>query len=178
MVEQASSSAEFLLDTSPLIYLAKIDALDVLERRGRAWITPTVRTEAIVPATAFRFPEIVAIEAAIDRGAVGSTALTTGEQARVAWLVEQVPGLGHGECEAISVAIERAWPVALTGRRAVRVAGALGAQVIDVFDLVISGTRDTGPARKRVRVLAGLMNLRLEALMAMLERLEPDGRSR
>lgn len=169
MVGDGSWSRPFVVDTSPLIYLAKIGALEVLSLEGPALATPGVREESLLPRAAFRFTEVVEIEAAISRGLIEVTPLTTAETVLAESIEERVPALGRGEREVIAVSIERSLDAVLFDRRTSRVAIALGASVVDVFEVVLRSNGDLELLERRIRALASLVDLRIGALEELLE---------
>ena len=56
----SGSAHRLVVDSSPLIYLAKLEALDVFTIQDPAHITPGIRCEVLVPQAAVRFPEMAA----------------------------------------------------------------------------------------------------------------------
>lgn len=171
MVGDSSSSRQFIADTSPVIYLAKIGALDALRVGGPVLMTTGVREEALLPPAAYRFPEVVEIEAAIDRGLIEVTPLTTSENEFAEGIKTRVPALGRGEREVIAVSIGRSLDAVMFDRRARRVASALGASVVDMFEVIFRGTSNVELLEDRVRALASLVDLRVGALEELLEQI-------
>jgi len=86
-------------DTGPLLALAKIDALYLLEDLyGQVFIPPAVQVEAVMAGLAQGVSDAVALEAAYSRGML---------QVRTPVSVLPVPSLLHeGERESIRLAIE------------------------------------------------------------------------
>jgi predicted nucleic acid-binding protein len=156
-----------------LIYLAKIGALEALWACGPVLVTTGVREEAVLPRAAFRFPEVVEIEAAMTRGLIEVTTMTTRESELANSIEERVPALGRGEREVIAVSIERSLDAVMFDRRARRVARALDASVVDMFEVVFRGTRNAELLERRVRDLASLVDLRIGALEELLDRVGP-----
>jgi predicted nucleic acid-binding protein len=165
-----------LLDSGPVIYLAKVDALDVLSSPRRSGITEGVERETVMPEAAYRFPEIAHIEAAIRMGLLEVVALTSDEQANADELGQQIPGLGRGERETIAVASARGWAAVLFDRRARRIAEAFGVTVVGVFELLFAGTAGDAALVERVRRLAHLVSMRIEDLESILERVRERSR--
>lgn len=171
MVGNSSLSPPFIADTSPLIYLAKIGALDVLWTGRPAVMTTGVREEALLPPAAYRFPEVVELEAAIDRGLIEVTQLTSSESEFAEGIKTRVPALGRGEREVIAVSIGRSLDAVMFDRRVRRVASALGAPVVDMFEVIFRGTSDVELLEDRVRALASRVDLRVGALEELLEQI-------
>lgn len=171
VVGNSSLSRPLIADTSPLIYLAKIGALDVLWTGRPAVMTTGVREEALLPPAAYRFPEVVEIEAAMDRGLIEVTQLTTSESEFAQGIQTRVPALGRGEREVIAVSIGRSLDAVMFDRRARRVASALGAPIVDMFEVIFRGTSDVELLEDRIRALASLVDLRVGALEELLEQI-------
>lgn len=164
------SSDRLIVDASPLIYLAKLDALDMFQSDYPAAISGGVRNEALLPQTAYRFPEIVRIDDSIQRGTIEVVTLNRPEQHRVAALSRQVPGLGRGELETIVVAKSRRWTAAIADRRARRVAQIHEVNVIGIVELLFAKTTDSARLADLIRRLAGLVNMRIETLEQLLSK--------
>jgi predicted nucleic acid-binding protein len=159
------------LDASPLIYLAKLEALDVLTIAvHRAYATPAVVEEVTRPQLAYRHPDAIEVEAAVGRGDITLLTLTEIERRRAASIAERVPGLHRGEAEVLAIALERATPAVIFERRARRVAASLGAELVDVTELLVAGTPDPGLREERIVRFAGLVDLRLDQTMDLLAR--------
>lgn len=171
MVGDGSSSRPFIADTSPLIYLATIGALEALAVGGTVLITTGVRDEAVLSRATYRFPEAVEIETAINRGLIEVTPLTAAERELATSIGARVPALGRGEREVIAVSIERSLDAVMFDRRARRVARALGASVVDMFEVVFRGAGNAELLEHRVRALASLVDLRLGAMEELLDRI-------
>lgn len=160
-----------ILDAGPLVYLAKLDALDVLERIHGCAITSGVEQEVVRPPSAYRFPEIARIERAIRMHTIEVVSMTADEVARTDRLGREVPGLGAGERETIAVAASRGWSAALFDRRARRIGEANGVPVVGVPSLLVGGTHDRDLLERRVRGFATLVNMRLDDLERLLARI-------
>jgi hypothetical protein len=101
-----------------LIYLAKLDALDVFTLDGPAAISEGVRNEVLLPQAAYRFPEIVRIDESVRNGRIEAVSLDEEQRDSVEALSRRVPRLGRGELETIAVARVRRWSAAIADRRA------------------------------------------------------------
>lgn len=134
-------------------------------------MTTAVREEAVLPRAAYRFPEVIVIEAAIDRGLIEVRPLTAAESELATSIEARVPALGRGEREVIAVSIERSLDAVMFDRRARRVARALGASVVDMFEVVFRSAGNAELLEHRVRALASLVDLRLGALEELLDRI-------
>ena len=164
-----------ILDASPLIYLAKLDALGVLPAAIKtAFVTPTVLEEVTRPQVAYRHPDAVEIERAVVRGLIEVSTLTDAERESASGIVAHVPGLQPGETEVLSVAISRAIPAVIFERRARRVAASLGADLIDVTELIVAGKSDRALREERIVRFAGMVNMRLDHAVALMTRIRSD----
>ena len=158
------------MDASPLIYLAKVDALDVFGtgdtgRHRRISPSRGHRTQA-----AYRFPEIALIDSAIRR-----------DHIEVVTLGEQEAGVARAfqaEFQDSAAAKPRrwhsrsseAWPAVLYDRRARRVAQAFGVRVVGIVELLFDRTTDDALLEDRIRRFASLVAMRIEALEELLNR--------
>lgn len=168
----AASSDRMIVDASPLIYLAKLDALDVFGPDDPAAISAGVRNEVLLPQAAYRFPEIVRIDESVRNGRIEVVALERRERSMVAALSRQVPGLGRGELETIAVARARRWRAAIADRRASRIAQVHGVSVVGMVELLFAKTADADRLARRIRGLARLVNMRIEALERLLGKVD------
>jgi predicted nucleic acid-binding protein len=165
-------TSEAVLDASPLIYLAKLEALDVLTIAvGSASTTPAVLEEVTRPQMTYRHPDAIEIEAAVDRGTLSRLTLHDDERDRARRIGERVPGLHAGETEVLAVALERRIPAVIFERPARRIAASLGADLIDVTELLVAGTRDRADREKRVLRFAGMVNMRLDQTIELFARI-------
>lgn len=161
---------QIVLDAGPLIHLAKLDALDVLERGGlEAMIPPSVRAEAARPELAFRHPEVAVIMRALDEGRVGIAPLTVAEERLTKDLAARATGMHAGELDVLALGLARSWPVCLHERQASRIAGALGIRAVHVVELLFDGTPDRTLLTRRVRAFGALTNMRASDLNTLLE---------
>lgn len=161
-----------VVDASPLIYLAKIHALDLFTVAKPALITEAVRREAVLPQAAYRFPEIAEIDAACRARVIEVVALQPHEKLAVQDIGRRVPGLGLGERESVAVGAARGQAVVLFDRRANRIAEALGVRTIGIVELLFAPTTDTELLESRVRCFASLVDMRIDALGQLLERVK------
>jgi len=165
-------TSALVLDASPLIYLAKLDALDVLAVAAEhSFATPTVLEEVTRPQIAYRHPDAVVIEQTVDSGMIGVLDLVKAEAEAAADMAQRVPGLDPGEAEVIAVAIERSIPAVIFERRAQRVAVSLGAPLVDVVELLVAGTTGSVLREERVVRFARLVNMRLDDAVELLARI-------
>jgi predicted nucleic acid-binding protein len=165
-----------VVDSSPLIYLARLEALDVFTIQDPAHITPGVRREVLVPQAAVRFPEMARIEPAIGEGQLVLTALRQEEQAAADDIGSRIPGLGAGERESLALAPTRGFAVVLHDRRASRIGRAMGIDVVGPLELLFGRTDEDGVLEGRVRAFARLVDMRIEALEHLLERVKERSR--
>ena len=160
---------EIVLDAGPLIYLAKLDAIEVVERAGMAAVVPpTVFAEVARPELAFRHPEVAIILGSRDRRQLAVVDLTGPERRLATDLESRTGGLHPGELEVLALGRTRSWPVCVHERQAARLARALGVRTIDLVELLFAGTTDAGLLEVRVRAFARLTNLTMNDLDALL----------
>ena len=86
-------------------------------------------------------------------------------------MLERIPGLHHGEAEILSVAISRSMPAVIFERRARRVARMLGADLIDVTELIVAGTTDRALMEDRIVRFARMVNMRFDHVTELLSRI-------
>jgi len=166
-----------MIDASPLIYLAKLDALDVFESAGyRPFITPEVERETASAGLAYQHPDAALIAEQIRTGTLERSELTASEQQEAERLMKASGGLDRGEAEALAAAALRGLPVLLFERRATRLAASLGVSAWTPIEILIAGTRDLGLMRARVLAFARLVNMRFADLESLLQRVEDDDR--
>lgn len=161
-----------LPDASPLIYLAKVEALDALDVFDRPAIVREVQQEVVAPGLGYRFPDALTIERAIQSGRIEVIAATPEERQQGNALVAEAGGLHRGEAVTIAVAVSRQWPVCVFERQARTLARAVGVEVIDPVEVLFAGTTDNDLLNHRVRRFGELVNLRLEALESLLSLIE------
>jgi len=160
---------DLVLDASPLIYLGKLDALDVFGAHGwRPMITPAVRDEVVRPELAYMHTEVVTIAAAIEHGSIRDIQLTPAEVTTAAELGRRVRGLHPGELEVLAVGLERSSAVSVHERQAARLARALALREVQVVELLVDGTADARLLEKRLRGYASLTVLRVGDLDELL----------
>ncbi len=165
-------TSSLVLDASPLIYLAKLDALDVLSvATGEASVTPTVLEEVTRPQLAYRHPDAVEIEQAVTSGLIRVQELDGDERSLAVDFTERVPGLHHGEAEVLSLAVSRSVSAVIFERQARRVARTLGAELVDVIELIVAGTPDHELREDRVIRFARMVNMRFDHVAELLARL-------
>lgn len=161
-----------LVDASPLVYLAKMDALDVFEASGHVpLITTEVEREAARPGLAYEHPDSVVIIEALRSGALKRTNLSEHEL-EDAQRLRQSGGIGAGESEALAAAAARKAPVLVYDRRAARLAGSMSIRVWTPPDILIAGTRDRQLLLTRIKRFAALVQMRFEDVQALIERIE------
>jgi predicted nucleic acid-binding protein len=160
---------EIVLDAGPLIYLAKLDALDALAIAG--WtpvVPPSVYAEAARPGLAFRHPEVAVIEQAQGTGQLRILALGDRERRLAEVFSERSAGLHAGELEVLAIGRARDWPVCLHERQAARLAAALGVATVHLVEILFGGTRDPDALERRIRHFARLTNMTMDDLDALL----------
>ncbi len=171
-----SSAQRLVVDSSPLIYLAKLEALDVFTVQSPALVTDGVRREVLVPQAAVRFPEMAEIDQAIRERRLVVAPLREDEQEAAGEIARGIPGLGLGERESMAVAASRGLPFVLHDRRASRIGRAMGQEVVGPLDLLFERTVDDGLLEHRLRAFARLVDMRIEALEVLLERVKERSR--
>jgi predicted nucleic acid-binding protein len=163
-----------VLDASPLIYLAKINAMEVFEQLPVIPVVPPAAAEETArPALLYRHPDAATIEQAIRDRTIEMVDLESAEIEQADKLGLRLPALHAGEREVLAVALERRMPAVLFERRARHVANAIGVQLIDIIELLFRGTPDHEQLARRLRSLAHLTNMRIadyDALTARVER--------
>ena len=162
-----------LVDSSPLIYLAKIDALDAFAASGYTpLVTPEVERETARPGLAYEHPDSLLIAEAIRSGVLARTELTKREAKEAERLLRETGGIGRAEAEVLAAATERSMPVLLSERRASRLAGALGIDARTPVDLLFAGTPNRALLADRVSRFAQLVEMRLADVQELMNRIE------
>jgi hypothetical protein len=164
---------ELVLDAGPLIYLAKLDALDAPAIAG--WtpvMPPSVYAEAARPGLAFRHPEVAVIEQAQQDGRLLVVTLDSREQQLAGEFAGRSSGLHEGELDALALGRARAWPVCLHERQAARLAGAFGVRTVHLVEILFGGTTDPDVLEDRIRHFARLTNLVMSDLDVLLDLIE------
>ncbi len=173
MVDDSDSTHRLAFDGAPLIYLAKIEALDVMTAGGlTAYAPASVLAEATRPAIAMRHPDAVVIEEEVRRGSILSLRLDAAELAHARNIEQRVPGLHAGECEVLALALRRRMSAVIFERRARRVAQAMGAPLVDLIELLFAGTAEQELLAERIRRFARLVDMRLQDLEHLLQLVE------
>ena len=158
-----------VLDASPLIYLAKLDAFDAIAIAGHAAVVPpSVIAEAARPELAFRHPEVAIIERAQAKGQLSIVPLETGETQLAAELANRYGGLHAGELDVLALGQARGWVICLHERQATRLARALGVATVHLVELLFAGTPDRDLLATRIRNFARLTNLTMNDLDLLL----------
>jgi len=161
---------ELVLDAGPLIYLAKLDAFDVLSTTGRdAIVPPSVHAEAARAELAFRHPEIATIQRALSAGAFRVQPLNAAEADLATNLGERSSGFHAGERDVLALGHSRGWPVCLHERQAAKLARALGVGTIHLVEVLFAGTPDSDLLERRIRRFARLTNLAMDDLDELLD---------
>jgi predicted nucleic acid-binding protein len=177
MVDDPWRKRDIVLDAAPLIYLAKLEALDVLATAADAAYVPAVVVdETTRPALALRHPDAIAIERAIHQGLLTVLDPTGPEQAAATEIGDRVPGLHAGECQVLAIALHRGIAAVIFERRAQRVARSMGAELVDIVELLVAGTSEPDLLEARIRGFGRLVELRLAALEALIERVRERNR--
>jgi len=159
-----------VLDASPLIYLAKLDAFDALSAAGHtAVVPPSVEAETARPELAFRHPEVAVIERVRTEGALLVEPLEEREIKLAHQLAERYGGLHQGELDVLAMGSLRNWPVCLHERQASRIARTLGVSTIHLVEILFAGTSDVDLLERRIRTFARLTNMTMEDLDVLLE---------
>ena len=167
---------ELVIDASPLIYLAKLDALFVLPGSGYAAVVPSsVWDEVARPALSFRFPEIATIEGAAREGWITVASLSRANSDQVEEFAREASGLHRGELECLTLAQDRGSAVCFHERQASRIARTLGIATVHVVELLFDGAPDRRWLDDRVRRFARMTNLTMADLDALLRLIEEVG---
>jgi predicted nucleic acid-binding protein len=162
-----------VVDSSPLIYLAKLGALDVFELAALRGLLPAaVVSEVATPALEYLHPDAAAIGEAIRNGALTVIGLTATEAKAAESLRAQQSGLGRGEAQVIAVAAARGLRAVIADHRGRTVAGLLDVQLVDTVELLFAGTTNRQLLSDRIRQFAGLVNMRLADYEALRQRIE------
>lgn len=171
MVDQGDTT-HVVVDASPLIYLAKLRALEVFTQANLAPLIPeAVAEETTRPSLIYRHPDAALIESAIARGEVTVVALTPDERQSADRLAEDLPGMHIGEIQVLVMARSRGICAVVFERRARAIAGALGVGLVDLVELIVEGTSDVSLLEERVRSFAELVNMRLADYEMVRERI-------
>ena len=160
---------EVVLDASPLIYLAKLDALDAVVVAGHQAVVPSsVFAEAARPELAFRYPEIATIVRIAEEGGLRVVALERDEAAVAAELGSKYGGMHAGELDVLALGSLRGWTACLHERQAARLAHALGVVTIHLVEILFAGTPANDVLEGRIRDFARLTNMKINDLDALL----------
>jgi hypothetical protein len=158
-----------VLDASPLIYLAKLDAFDAVGVAGyAAVIPPSVYAEAARPPLAFRHPEIATIEGMREAGQLLVVPLGARERELASALAGRYGGLHAGELDVLALGHLRGWTTCFHERQAARLARALGVATVHLVEVLFAGTTDLDLLERRIRHLARLTNLTMNDLDVLL----------
>ena len=154
-----------VLDASPLIYLAKLDAFDAVTIAGfAAVVPPSVYAEAARPELAFRHPEIATVERVRADGNLLVVELEAPEKELATDLAGRYGGLHAGELDVLALGQARHWTVCFHERQAARLARSLGLETIHVIEILFAGTPDLDVLERRIRRFARLTNLTMNDL--------------
>jgi predicted nucleic acid-binding protein len=159
-----------VLDASPLIYLAKLDAFDALSNAGYiAVVPPSVESEAARPELAFRHPEVAVIERVRAEGYLLVEPPDGREVELALELADRYGGLHQGELDVLAMGSVRGWSVCLHERQASRIARALGVATTHLVEILFAGTSELDLLDRRIRAFARLTNMTMNDLDVLLE---------
>lgn len=159
-----------LVDAGPLIYLAKLDALDTFANAGRTpLVTAEIERETARPGLAYDHPDVVVIAEALRRGVLQRVDLTDGEGELADRIQSAARGIDSGEAQVLAAAQIRRIPALLFERRAIRLARSLGIETWSPVRLLFEGTPDSAVLRERIVRLAQLVDMRFDDLERLLE---------
>lgn len=162
-----------LVDASPLIYLAKMEALDVFQASGIApLITAEVETETARPGLGYQHPDSIVIADALRSGVLKRTQLSAGEVKAAERLLNEAGGIDRGEAEVLAAAFARRMPALLFERRATRLARSMGIEALSPIDMLVTGTPGRGLLADRIRRFGRLVQMRFEDVQTLLELIE------
>lgn len=154
-----------VLDASPLIYLAKLDAFDAVAIAGyTAVVPPSVYAEAARPELAFRHPEIPTVERLRDDGRLLVVPLDAAERTLATDLAGRFGGLHAGELDALALGHARGWTACFHERQASRLARVVGVATAHLVEVLFAGTPDLDVLDGRIRHFARLTNLTMNDL--------------
>lgn len=158
-----------VLDASPLIYLAKLDAFDAVAIAGHAAVLPpSVYAEAARPELAFRHPEIAIVERTRADGQLVVVPLDAREKELAIDLAGHSGGLHAGELDVLALGQVRGWTVCFHERQAARLARAVGVATVHLVEVLFAGTPDLDLLERRIRDFARLTNLTMNDLDVLL----------
>ena len=158
-----------VLDASPLIYLAKLDAFDAIAiARYTAVVPPSVYAEAARPELTFRHPEIATVERLRDDVQLLVVPLDAPERELATDLAGRYGGLYAGELDVLALGHARGWTACFHERQATRLARALGVATVHLVEVLFAGTPDHDLLDQRVRNFARLTNLTMNDLDVLL----------
>jgi len=158
-----------VLDASPLIYLAKLDAFDAVANAGHTAVVPhSVYAEAARPELAFRHPEIATVERVRADGNLLVVELEATEKELATDQAGRYGGLHAGELDVLALGQARHWTVCFHERQAARLAHSMGVATIHVIELLFAGTPDLDLLERRIRHIARLTNLTMNDLDVLL----------
>ncbi len=160
---------DIVLDASPLIYLAKLDAFDAIAIAGHtAVVPPSVYAEAARPELAFRHPEIATVEGMRQTGQLLVVPLDARERELATDLAGRYGGLHAGELDVLALGHLRGWTVCFHERQAARLARVLGVATVHLVEVLFAGTPDVDLLERRIRHFARLTNLTMNDLDVLL----------
>lgn len=166
-----------LVVASPLIYLAKIDALDVFEHSGHdPLVTPEVERETARPGLGYEYPDSLVIAEALRSGRLKRTELSAAERQLAERLRQETGGIDAGEAEVLAAAAQRRLPALLFERRATRLARSMGIDSWTPVRLLLAGTRAPELLGNRIRLFAALVQMRFADVEAIIELIEERDR--
>jgi len=159
-----------VLDASPLIYLAELDAFDAVAIAGHiAVVPPSVHAEAARPELAFRHPEVAIIERFRMAGQLLVVSPEPAEMDLATELRGRYGGLHAGELDVLALGQARGWTTCFHERQATRLARALGVATVHLVELLFAGTPALDLLERRIRHFARLTNLTMNDLDVLLE---------
>ena len=162
-----------MVDAGPLIYLAKLDALDVFGYSGHTpLVTEEVERESARPGLGYEHPDSLVIADALRSGRLKRTKLTTSEAETAERLRRESGGIDAGEAEVLASALERRLPALLFEHRATRLARSMGIDAWTPIRLLFAGTPDAVLLRDRIRRFASLVQMRFEDVTPLLKLIE------
>jgi predicted nucleic acid-binding protein len=125
-----------VIDASPLIYFARIDAIQLAAKvLGEIQVPPAVFEESVTAGRAGGYADAEVIAEAIAAGWLQQLTLDS-ESSQIAAELGQLPSLGLGECETIAHAKCQGLRAVLEDRRARRVATDLGVSTLGCIDVL------------------------------------------
>lgn len=140
-------------DASPLIYFAKMNALELLAQvLGPVSIPPAVYRETVEAGRRLREPDANRIAKAVE-GQILARLTLTGQETLLADRISADPRLGRGECEVIACAALRRFKALLHDKKARRIASAYNVPTMQAADVLFLALLRRHISLKKFKIL-------------------------